>query len=183
MRLQLKQHPDTPDDAVSGIEVEAERVGPQSLRLRFVVGGDIDRVLWPERVPQGRADELWKHTCFEAFVRAGEGGGYIEVNLSPSGQWAAYAFDGYREAMRSADGVELRDLFRDPDDGRYEFEAVLDLDRLGLPEDRPWRVGLSAVIEEASGTRSYWALAHPPGKPDFHHSDAFVLDLPPSDAP
>lgn len=182
MRVHLRQHPDTPDDAVSGIEVEADRPGPQSLRLRFVVGGDIDRILWPAKARQARADELWKHTCFEAFVRTGHGDGYLEFNLSPSGQWAAYAFDGYRAGMGAVDGVELRDLFRDPDDGRYEFEATLDLDRLGLPKDRPWRVALSAVIEEASGGKSYWALAHPPGKPDFHHSDAFVLDLPPSDS-
>lgn len=182
MRLHLKQHPNTPDDAVSGIEVEAARLEPRGLRLRFVVGGDIDRVLWPEPAPPARADDLWKHTCFEAFVKAGEGDGYFEFNLSPSGQWAAYAFDGYRAGVRPLDGVEVRDLFRDPDDGRYEFEAVLDLAGLDLPLDRPWRIGLSAVIEEASGTMSYWALAHAPGKPDFHHPDAFALDLPPADS-
>ena len=83
--------------------------------------------------------------------------------------------------MPRANTTGVRGLYKR--DGRYEFEATLDLDRLGLPEDRPWRAALSAVIEEASGTKSYWALAHPPGKPDFHHSDAFVLDLFPSDAP
>ena len=39
-------------------------------------------------------------------------------------------------------------------------------------------LGLSAVIEEADGNVSYWALAHPPGKPDFHHSDCLALELP-----
>jgi hypothetical protein len=34
------------------------------------------------------------------------------------------------------------------------------------------------VIEETNGRKSYWALAHPPGKPDFHHSDCFALGLP-----
>jgi hypothetical protein len=34
------------------------------------------------------------------------------------------------------------------------------------------------VIEETNGRLSYWALAHPPGKPDFHHSDCFALELP-----
>jgi hypothetical protein len=34
------------------------------------------------------------------------------------------------------------------------------------------------VIEETSGGKSYWALAHPPGKPDFHHADGFVYELP-----
>jgi hypothetical protein len=33
------------------------------------------------------------------------------------------------------------------------------------------------VIEEKSGLLSYWALKHPPGKPDFHHPDAFALEV------
>jgi hypothetical protein len=33
------------------------------------------------------------------------------------------------------------------------------------------------VIEDADGSLSYWALAHPPGRPDFHHTEAFALDL------
>lgn len=41
------------------------------------------------------------------------------------------------------------------------------------------QIGLSAVIEEMDGTKSYWALAHPAGKPDFHHPDCFTLELPP----
>jgi hypothetical protein len=50
-----------------------------------------------------------------------------------------------------------------------------------LPWDRSGPVGLSAVIEEADGTISYWAVAHPDGKADFHHRDCFALMLPPVD--
>jgi MOSC domain-containing protein YiiM len=65
------------------------------------------------------------------------------------------------------------------DDNGLELNVSLALDRLtGLPADKRWRLGLSAVIEETSGRKSCWALAHPPGKPDFHHSDCFVLWLP-----
>jgi hypothetical protein len=38
-------------------------------------------------------------------------------------------------------------------------------------------IGLSAVIEEQDGRLSYWALRHPPGKPDFHYPEAFALEL------
>jgi len=66
----------------------------------------------------------------------------------------------------------------------FELRASLDLNRLAdLPSNGPWRLGLSAVIEEAGGGRSYWALAHPPGKPDFHHSDCFALELPAIERP
>lgn len=48
----------------------------------------------------------------------------------------------------------------------------------GLPDDQDWKLGLSAIIEEEDGQKSYWALAHPPGKADFHHIDCFAQLLP-----
>ncbi len=50
-----------------------------------------------------------------------------------------------------------------------------------LDLDRTWMIGLSAVIEELDGRKSYWALAHAPGKPDFHQRTCFVLQLPAAD--
>jgi hypothetical protein len=49
--------------------------------------------------------------------------------------------------------------------------------RLELPIGAT-RLGLSAVIETVDGFFSYWALAHPSDKPDFHHPDSFILELP-----
>jgi hypothetical protein len=66
-----------------------------------------------------------------------------------------------------------------PDAQRYTLQAVLTLDALpGLPRDGRWRLALSAVIEETNGGKSHWALAHPAGKPDFHHADGFTYELP-----
>ena len=45
------------------------------------------------------------------------------------------------------------------------------------PLTRSIRLALSAVVEAADGELSYWALRHPPGRPDFHHIDAFDLQL------
>ena len=45
------------------------------------------------------SDELWQHTCFEAFVRASSGSEYYEFNFSPSTQWAVYRFTDYRNGM------------------------------------------------------------------------------------
>lgn len=36
-----------------------------------------------------------------------------------------------------------------------------------------------AVIEEENGVLTYWALKHPPDKLDFHHPDAFAVELEP----
>ena len=59
--------------------------------------------------------------------------------------------------------------------------ASLGLDRLLAADSQaPLRLGLSAVIEASDATLSYWALHHPPGKPDFHHADGRALLLEPS---
>lgn len=182
MLLALTPHPDTPCDAVTRIEVEVFRPRLLGLALRFVVIGDVDRLRLPafpaEMVPS-RADELWRTTCFEAFLRAGAG--YYELNLASSGQWAAYGFDGYRSGMAPAAGAELYTFEVSARGPSFELSVELDLDGLpGLPADQPWRLGLSAVIEEANGAKSYWALAHGPDKPDFHHPDSFACVLEPS---
>jgi hypothetical protein len=42
----------------------------------------------------------------------------------------------------------------------------------------PALFALTAMIEETDGVKSYWALKHTPGKPDFHHAYGFALELP-----
>jgi len=179
MRQALKRHPDSPCGAAIEIEVEAARPGPGALRLRYRVTGEIGALHLPPVTAPVRADGLWRHSCFEAFLQAGPGGAYHEFNFAPSTHWAAYRFAGYREGMQVAQQVEAPRIEVETRDGSYELRAALALDRLPeLPVDAPWQLGLSAVIEEVGGGISYWALAHPPGKADFHHSDCFALELP-----
>jgi hypothetical protein len=126
-----------------------------------------------------RADELWRHTCFEAFACASPNTGYFEFNFAPSMQWAAYRFSGYRTGMSVASEVGTPRFEVRSSDACYELQVALELNRLpGLSNDATWKLGLSAVIEETSGRKSYWALAHPPGDPDFHHSVCFARELP-----
>jgi len=49
---------------------------------------------------------------------------------------------------------------------------------ISVPSGKQWDASLSAVLEEQDGTKSYWALAHPAEKPDFHAPDCFVARLP-----
>lgn len=166
MRVTLNPHPGTPAPDLT-ITVQMERRG-ERLWLRYFTDGDVDALKWPASA-RGRADGLWKHTCFEVFVRTADG--YREFNLSPSGQWASYRFGGYREGM--AEATETADApVLDGGADYVGLESVID-----LPTGAQ-ALGLSAVIEEAGGRISYWALAHPSDKPDFHHPDSFVLELP-----
>ncbi len=131
--------------------------------------GAVNQVEWPGPATSARTNELWRHSCFEVFVETA--GGYREFNLSPSRQWASYRFDGYRQGMADADeAVDVSPL--DLAEDMLALEAHIDL------PPQPGRLALSAVIEAADGSKTYWALAHPSDKPDFHHPDSFVLDLP-----
>jgi hypothetical protein len=179
MRRALKLHPQSPCAAATGIAVDAARSRSGNLVLRYVLTGRMSEVRIPPLAALSRADALWHRTCFEAFLCAPPEEVYYEFNFSPSRQWAAYRFAGYRNGMTvvyecSAPHIEVR-----TDAHRCELETSLDLHRLDhLPRDAAWRLGLSAVIEDVHGNRSYWALAHPPGKPDFHHPDCFACELP-----
>ena len=131
----------------------------------YAIHGDPDRVRIAAPRPRAFVDGLWRTTCFEAFVAAGEGGGYDEFNLSPSGEFAAYRFTAYRAGMTRLT-AELSLAW-----SMARLEATVP-----LREDAR-RLALAAVIEEADGALSYWALRHAPGKPDFHHRDTFVLSV------
>ncbi len=176
MRQTLRLHPDSSCFAVTHIEVDIARPQTRSLVLAYIVTGRISDVAMPPPVAAAaRTDELWRHTCFEAFVGAGVA--YYEFNFAPSTHWAAYRFSSYRTGMRVVTEISAPQIAVESSPERYTLQASLELDQLLLSRDTTLRLGLSAVIEENSGHRAYWALAHPPGKADFHHSDCFALEV------
>jgi hypothetical protein len=168
----LTLHPDCRCDALARIDAQIARPDATVLLVEYSVAGNLNDLVLPPAAAPARADRLWLHTCFEAFVRPAGVDSYFEFNFAPSTQWAAYRFDLYREGMKAAEIAPPR-LEVERAAQRLVLRA-----RLTLPDKGTWRLGLSAVIEETNGRKSYWALAHPPGKPDFHHSDCFALELP-----
>src|SRR5215510_11813741 len=180
MPLALRPHSESRQDVVSRIEVDVSRPSNRHLHLRYLVSGAIGELRLPPRAAAARADELWRHSCFEAHLRGFPGEAYAEFNFAPSTQWAAYQFSGYRAGMTVAHEIRTPEIHVQSAPESFMLLAALDLGALAsLPGDAVWRLGLSAVIEERSGRVSYWALAHPPGRPDFHHSDCFAVELPP----
>jgi hypothetical protein len=173
MRHTLRLHPYSHCAAATRIDADIARPHPGSMILSYVVGGRASDLRLPPVVAAARADELWQHTCFEAFIRPSTGSAYYEFNFSPSTQWAAYHFSGYRSGMRVATEIAAPRIEMWSTAESYTLQAALELDELSSP----LHLGLSAVLEETNGRKSYWALAHPPGKPDFHHADCFALEL------
>jgi hypothetical protein len=170
----LLAHPDHPPLAVSAIEARIIGRDGNWLRVRWRVEG-AQRLVVPPFAGRGRADELWQATCFELFLRPDGGAPYLEINLSPSERWNAYDFEAYRWGMAE------RPFPREPEctlrlgSSFAIFDAAIPA--AALPEAE-CAMGLSAVIEEQGGVKSYWALAHPDAKPDFHAPACFAATLP-----
>jgi hypothetical protein len=175
----LSCYPTTAGNAVRGIDVFLSREPSDSLTFRYVLRAEMLRIRVPPMGPPARADALWKHTCFEAFIAAGAAGGlYYELNFSPSRQWAIYRFNAYREGMSPTDVTTPPALAVRHFGDHLEIDATIALaDLKDLGTARTLKLAVSAVVEDDSGNLSYWALKHAPAKPDFHHPDGFVLEL------
>ena len=173
------------------------------LQLRYRLQGlEGLRLPEPSRAAS-RRDELWQHTCFEAFVGIPAQQAYWEFNLSPSGDWAAYRFSAYRQGQQQEPSyadlpVELHPLALQPDlHPASAAEAVGDVQTLelsccfALPPELAGasllQLGLTAVLEtdlpqtdladSPGGGLSYWALEHPATQADFHDRRGWTVLL------
>lgn len=163
--------------SVHRIEARARRPGDGTLELRFVLEGDLARLSLPTPSHGRWTHGLWEHTCFEAFLRPDEGTRYLEFNFCPSGQWAAFDFIGYRDGQEFGQGLQPV-LTRRQTESRLELGVTLSAELLAsLGVYTSLRIALCAVVEDAGGALSYWALRHPAEAPDFHHPDSFALTL------
>lgn len=179
--LHLICHGETPPRSVSAVTVELIGSAPfNELMLRFSISDGKDVVI-PAPASWERANGLWNTTCFELFVKPCGGTSYVEFNASPSGQWAAYSFDDYRKGMKDQ-SLAVEPHIESVEETGTTLCYDVDADFSELPPGVV-HLAICAVIEEIGGTKSYWALAHPPGAPDFHHPDCFVVTLPAATQP
>ena len=171
-------HPQTPCSLISDFFVEIEPDDKGNLHLSYQLIGALTQIRIPEQRSTGFLNGLWEHTCFEAFIAAEPDPAYHEFNFSPSGHYAAYAFDSYRKpSANPAHALEpiitLAKSSARCSLGALVFQANLPANSNALP----FRVGLSAVIELLDGSKSYWALQHPADHPDFHRREGWILSL------
>lgn len=172
----LQLHRDFTCRPAQTITVRIERGSSDTLRLVYSVMGEVGLLKLSPPVAPDRTDNLWKTTCFEAFIRPGEAPDYLEFNFSPSTAWAAYGFTGEREGMRDLDLPAIPRIRTSAKDGGYQLDVLLHLPPADFPAGRAWQVGLTAVIEDVDGAVAYWALEHVT-PPNFHDRDTWVLEL------
>lgn len=175
--LALRAHTDAPVPGTLGLSARATLDADGRLALEYRLEGTLEDVILPAPGTLHRGARLWERTCFEAFLKPSGGESYFEWNLSPSGAWALLSFRGYRDGGPCAMDPRAELAQRRHQD-RLDLGARLDLAALGLAPGG-LRVALSAVLEHPDGGRSFWALSHPKGAPDFHHPESFTLELAP----
>ncbi|GFM29552.1 DOMON-like domain-containing protein [Novosphingobium sp. PY1] len=170
----LTYHPAHPPAHIRSVETRFIGFDHEWVRVRWKILGAA-RLVVPPFAGRGRDDGLWNTTCFELFLQTPGDKAYVELNLSPSERWNAYDFEGRREGMAE------RPMPREPECTMRKgtdmaiFDAAIPA--AGLPA-RPWHCGLTAVLEEEGGVKSFWALSHAnPDAPDFHDPACFTFEV------
>ena len=178
MQLSLVPHPKVPPaDPPFKVWVDLQHASllgaTASTHMWFCISAPIGRFVIADPLEPRRAEGLWQTTCFEAFLKIDGEDAYREWNFAPSNAWAAYDFESYR-AGRADALVEQPPYIRVQDNLTWwQLGATI-----AVEARRDWRLGLSAILEERDGTKSYWALAHPADEPDFHDPGCFAARLP-----
>lgn len=177
MQFDLIPHPSTPLSAPFKLWAQVDYAGAfgasATCNIWFGIGAPPARfVIPPAAAGPQRRGELWQTTCFEAFVQPEGKTAYREYNFAPSGDWAAYDFSAPREGMTEAPLTNPPYVRMEDNLTWWTLGATF-----AMEAGRHWRLGLSAVIEEVGGTKSYWALAHGGDRPDFHDPSCFTARL------
>ena len=152
----------------------------KTLSLEYLCQGDLTGVKWPElKTDPTRQDNLWKQTCYEAFISWGNSPLYWELNVSPSGDWNLYSFDSYREGQALENRIEWIDIV-DIQKSNHSQRMKLNLDLsplLPLIKSSELCLGLSAILVREDHSQTFWALDHKGDQPDFHLKNSFLIKL------
>lgn len=159
------------------LEVIIKRSNKQ-LTISYILNGNINKIILPKRTKQPkRLDSLWKSTCFEAFFALDKEPGYWELNISPSGDWNIYRFEGYRQGQVEANINSISYEMNQSEDF-VKLTASIDLTQLNLSQfGEPFAMSVTAVLESKNHAKSYWAVKHAGKNPDFHLRQSFCIRI------
>ena len=177
----LHPYPGT-SSRIESLSVQATWLSDGTLRLSYRLVEAQARLVLQAPRQAAFTDGLWQHTCLEAFAARPNEAAYREFNFSPSGEWAVYAFKSYRDRDPLFVPAATPDLHVSHSDGALSIDVLIPSVLLPRPSSKGQELGLSAVIEDETGL-SYWALAHPADRPDFHHRSGFCLSVFPDTTP
>ena len=143
----------------------------------YVLRGALEGLIIPAmRNKRLRERELWNGTCCEFFLAIEGSPQYWEFNLSPSGSWNVYCFEGYRQGMREDESFGSLPFSVRRGADSLALSLTVDFSTVIRP-DRTVELAVSAVMQQRDGMLTYWALVHPCPQPDFHRRKSFAIRL------
>ncbi|MEH2208581.1 MAG: DOMON-like domain-containing protein [Nostoc sp.] len=147
------------------------------LAINYNLGGDLKEIaIVPLSNAPLRKHELWEDTCFEFFLGIKDSAQYWEFNLSPTGHWNVYHFDGYRQGMQEETAFEKLPFSVQNQVDSLALVLDVDLDKIVLA-NQGIEIGITTVIKHRDGEITYWALTHQGVEADFHLRDSFIVEL------
>ncbi|MBK9295045.1 MAG: hypothetical protein IPM57_11515 [Oligoflexia bacterium] len=156
-------------DAQTNIQISANIHLGNVWVFEYLIKDPENIILYPNL--NGRQNNLWEHTCFEAFVGEKNSKEYFEFNFSTNSAWNIFEFKNYR-------------LPQPPKQcERFEFLKIEFENNIFKAQVKPknfkksfYEISLATVIESKKNEIFYWALKHNKSRPDFHLRENFILN-------
>jgi hypothetical protein len=147
------------------------------LSIEYQLFGDLSSIsIAPPANPPSRQFHLWEATCFEFFIGIPGDRNYWEFNLSPSGDWAVFALDDYRQGLRDETAFTSLPFKVDRYPNYITLNLAFDLSELIFLE-QDLEMSVTTVIKSSQNELSYWAITHFGKEADFHLRDSFSIEL------
>jgi hypothetical protein len=147
------------------------------LSIEYQLFGDMNGIsIAPPASEPSRQFQLWEATCFEFFLGIPGDLNYWEFNLSPSGDWAVFALDDYRQGLRDELAFNSLPFQVDRYPNYITLRLEFDVSELILAE-QDLELAVTTVIKSSQDDLSYWAIAHSGQEADFHLRDSFAIKL------
>jgi hypothetical protein len=147
------------------------------LSIEYQLFGDLNAIsIAPPASTPSRQFHLWEATCFEFFIGIPGDANYWEFNLSPSGNWAVFALNDYRQGLRDELAFASLPFKVDRYPNYITLSIEFDLSELILAE-QDLEMSVTTVIKSSQDELSYWAINHRGKEADFHLRDSFSIKL------
>jgi hypothetical protein len=177
--LQLYPFQESPSTRLLTFTGSVVRINSNDLEFEFNISGatELVQLTPPTQNPsslRARKDDLWKHTCFEAFFSEDrkDSSPYYEMNCATNGDWNAYILDSYRQGLRPA-ALSANLLDFQATTGKLHLKIRI----RGEDLSRIKHLSLAAVIEFSDSSKSYFAPKHAGTVADFHLKESFTISL------
>ncbi|YAF93975.1 MAG: DOMON-like domain-containing protein [Nodularia sp. CChRGM 3473] len=147
------------------------------LVIKYTLTGNLKEVaIAPPSDTPARKHDLWEDTCFEFFLSIKGSQQYWEFNLSPTGHWNVYRFDGYRQGMQAETAFTILPFTVEQQTESFTLTLDIDLGKI-VAANQALEVAITTVIKDRNSEVTYWALTHQGAEADFHLRDSFIIEL------